>query len=86
MPQIAARADLHLRVTKTVDAGRTRASVVALDSAEAVEELVRMMAGTKSMGAAEAFARELLAGARAERSGIIPGRPLQDRPAEENRG
>lgn len=67
LPQIAARADQHFRVEKHVVGGRTQTRVAHLDSAESVGELVRMMAGTEGTDAAEAFARELVERARAER-------------------
>ena len=68
LPQIAARADHHFRVEKALYGGRTRTNVVALDRAESVGELVRMMAGSDSPQSAHDFARELLARARGERS------------------
>ncbi len=67
LPQIAARAEQHFRVEKHVIGGRTQTQVTHLDSAESVGELVRMMAGTDGTDAAEAFARELVERARAER-------------------
>lgn len=68
LAQIAARADRHFRVDKGLLAGRTTTSVVALDRAESVGELVRMMAGAESTDSAREFARELLDRAGAERS------------------
>jgi DNA repair protein RecN (Recombination protein N) len=68
LPQIAARADRHFRVEKHVVEGRTQTQVARLDAKESVNELVRMMAGTDGTDAAEAFARELVDRARAERS------------------
>lgn len=65
--QIAARADRHLRVDKGTTGGRTRTSVAALSASETVAELVRMMAGTEGTEAAQSFATELVARARAER-------------------
>jgi DNA repair protein RecN (Recombination protein N) len=75
LPQIAARADRHFRVEKSLHGGRTRTSVVALDRAESVGELVRMMAGRDSPQSAHDFARELHARAQSERSdrmGVAP--------------
>ena len=65
LPQIAARADRHFRVEKEVVEGRTRTLVCNLGGPERVEELVRMVAGEDLGGAAEAFAREMLARSQA---------------------
>lgn len=65
LPQIAARADHHLRVAKSVRGGRTRAAVAALDGGERVSELARMLGGETR--AAVDHARELLARGRAGR-------------------
>ena len=67
LPQIAARADHHFRVEKSLTGGRTRTGVVALDAAEAVGELVRMIAGSSSTASAHDFATDLLRRAKAER-------------------
>lgn len=68
LPQIAARADQHFRVEKDVVGGRTQTRVTQLDSGESVRELVRMMAGTDGTVAAQAFAKELVQRAQAERA------------------
>jgi DNA repair protein RecN (Recombination protein N) len=60
LPQIAALADQHFLVTKTVRDGRTRTEVTALDEAGRVEELARMLGGEKITPAAREAARELL--------------------------
>jgi DNA repair protein RecN (Recombination protein N) len=65
---IAALAQHHLRVTKSVRAGRTRAAVAALAAAERVEEIARMLGGASVTGAAREHARDLL-GARRGRAG-----------------
>ena len=57
LPQIAAHAAAHCRVVKAVRDGRTVTSVVALEEAERVAELARLMTGGTSA--------EALAGARA---------------------
>ena len=57
LPQIAAHAAAHCRVAKTVRDGRTVTSVAALEEAERVVELARLMTGGASPTA--------LAGARA---------------------
>ena len=59
LPQIAAYADAHCRVLKTVRDGRTVTSVDALGELERVAEIARLMTGTTS-AAALAGARALL--------------------------
>jgi DNA repair protein RecN (Recombination protein N) len=60
---IAALAQHHLRVSKSVRGGRTRAAVAALDAAERVDEIARMLGGASVTAAAREHARDLL-GAR----------------------
>ena len=45
LPQIAAYADSHFQIEKTVEGGRTRTTVVRLDEGRRVEELARMLGG-----------------------------------------
>jgi DNA repair protein RecN (Recombination protein N) len=56
---IAARAHQHLRVAKSLRAGRTRVSAVALEGDERVAEVARMLGGTATSEALS-HARELL--------------------------
>jgi DNA repair protein RecN (Recombination protein N) len=65
---IAALAHHHLRVSKSVRAGRTRAVVTALAATERVEEIARMLGGASVTAAARQHARDLL-GARRGRAG-----------------
>jgi DNA repair protein RecN (Recombination protein N) len=65
---IAALAHHHLRVSKSVRAGRTRAVVTALAATERVEEIARMLGGASVTAAAREHARDLL-GARRGRAG-----------------
>ncbi|HXU87599.1 MAG TPA: DNA repair protein RecN [Methylomirabilota bacterium] len=65
---IAALAQHHLTVTKSVRGGRTRATVAALGDGERVVELARMLGGEGGSAAALRHARELLAGRRKARS------------------
>lgn len=60
LAQIAARADHHLHVSKSVQRGRTRAAVTALTGEARVAELARMLGGETRT--ALGHARELLAG------------------------
>jgi DNA repair protein RecN (Recombination protein N) len=57
---IAARAHHHLRVAKTVRAGRTRVTATALTGDERVHEVARMLGG-EATNEALRHARELLA-------------------------
>ncbi|REE03419.1 DNA repair protein RecN [Citricoccus nitrophenolicus] len=62
LPQVAAFADRHLKVTKNSDgdAGFTTSDVASLEGEERVGELARMLAGRADSGAARDHARELL--------------------------
>jgi DNA repair protein RecN (Recombination protein N) len=61
---IAARADHHLRVAKTARGSRTRVTAVALEGAERVAEVARMLGGEATSEALR-HARELLARGKA---------------------
>ncbi len=65
LPQVAAFADAHVRVVKSVaraedGAGVSVSEVVELDDAERVRELARMLAGQEGSAAAREHARELM--------------------------
>ncbi|HSL38365.1 MAG TPA: DNA repair protein RecN, partial [Arthrobacter sp.] len=72
LPQVAAFADQHIRVTKTsvrgadgaTATGFTSSEVRLLDEAERVRELARMLAGQEDSESAQAHAQELLDDAR----------------------
>jgi DNA repair protein RecN (Recombination protein N) len=64
LPQVAAFADRHLVVEKTVDGTVTRSGVTTLSDAERVKELSRMLAGLEDSELGRAHAEELLAAAR----------------------
>jgi DNA repair protein RecN (Recombination protein N) len=72
LPQVAAFADQHIRVTKTsvrgadgaTATGFTSSDVQLLDADERVRELARMLAGQEDSESAQAHAQELLADAR----------------------
>jgi DNA repair protein RecN (Recombination protein N) len=64
---IAALAQHHLLVTKSVRAGRTRAVVAPLAGDERVAEIARMLGGEAGSAAALGHARELLGGRRRTR-------------------
>ena len=59
LPQVAAFADTHFRVTKLGDAEAVRANVAPIAGAARVEELARMLAGTAITPKTRAHAREL---------------------------
>jgi DNA repair protein RecN (Recombination protein N) len=68
LPQVASHADLHFRVSKRVQEGRTFAGVEALSPGERVEEVARMLAGKKVTPLSRSHAEEMIAAA-AGRSG-----------------
>lgn len=76
LAQVAAFADRHLIVDKTVgDAGLTRSGVRVLDEGQRVVELARMLAGLDSTETGRAHAEELLATAADEkRRDVTPHR------------
>jgi DNA repair protein RecN (Recombination protein N) len=74
---IAALAQHHLHVSKSVRAGRTKAAVTALAAAERVEEIARMLGGARVTAAAREHARDLLGAAPA--GGVNP-RAVRTRP------
>ena len=61
LPQVASYGHHHLRVSKVVEDERTSTSVEALAEVERVEEVARMLAGTKVTDLSLSHARELLA-------------------------
>jgi len=65
---IAAAAHHHVRVVKSVRAGRTRATVGSLKADERVEEIARMLGGEPPTAAALGHARELLGATRRNRT------------------
>jgi DNA repair protein RecN (Recombination protein N) len=60
-PQVAARADHHWRVEKTVARGRATVGAVPLSAMLRREEIARMLAGAKVTAAARAAAASLIA-------------------------
>ena len=59
-PQVAARADAHWRVAKTLKGGQTTTYITPLDAAAREEEIARMLAGAEVTDAARAAARALI--------------------------
>jgi len=64
LPQIAACADHHYRIEKHTLNGRTVTRVEPLSGESRVDELVRMMSGSRVTDAARQHIREMLAGRR----------------------
>lgn len=62
-PQVAARGQMHLNVSKAEAGGAVRTSVRALNAAERADEIARMLAGANITSEARAAAQSLLAGA-----------------------
>jgi len=60
LPQVAAFADAHFRVTKQGDEASVRAEVEPLINATRIEELARMLAGSAITAKTRAHAKELL--------------------------
>ena len=65
LPQIAAFADAHFRVEKHTHAGRTTTRVLRLGDEERVEELARMLGGSRVTASAREHAQALITDARA---------------------
>ena len=63
LPQVAAQAESHFRIEKTLDEEPALTTVEALEGDEVVEELCRMLGAGASDEAARQHARELLAAA-----------------------
>lgn len=60
LPQIAARADLHFKVEKRVEEGRTRTVINSLTAEEQLAELARMLGGDHPTAQTLAFAADLM--------------------------
>jgi DNA repair protein RecN (Recombination protein N) len=61
LPQVAALAHQHLRVTKLTDGRATRTSLTELTAQDRIEELARMLGGIEVSSRAREHAREMLA-------------------------
>ena len=79
LPQVAAFADQHIRVTKTsvrgadgaTSTGFTSSDVQLLDEAERVRELARMLAGQEDSESARAHAQELARRRQASSAAVL---------------
>jgi DNA repair protein RecN (Recombination protein N) len=59
LPQVAAHADVHFRVTKTGNGKAVSSAVTGLDRGARVDELARMLSGAQVTAKTRAHAREL---------------------------
>lgn len=66
LPQVAAHAVTHFHISKDIRQGRTVTAVSRLNDMERVEELARMLGGSRVTDGARASARELLVFSRSE--------------------
>jgi DNA repair protein RecN (Recombination protein N) len=64
LPQIAAFADLHVKIGKRVDGGRTRSTIAPLDESGSAAEIAAMAVGDSVDAEALAEARRLIGLAR----------------------
>ncbi len=64
LPQVAAFADAHVRVTKTAARGKTKVEIERLSEADRPAEIARMLAGAAPSPQAAAHAQEMLRNAR----------------------
>jgi DNA repair protein RecN (Recombination protein N) len=64
LPQVAAQAHHHVRVSKDNDGATTRSAVVALDADARIEEIARMLGGIRIAAETTKHARQMLASAR----------------------
>ncbi|MFO0596915.1 MAG: DNA repair protein RecN [Myxococcaceae bacterium] len=84
LPQVAAHADAHLRISKGEKGGRTRSVVVPLEPGEMrAQELARMLSGVEvtreALGAAEALLRSAVRHVKPRKG--RKGEPVQQRSA-----
>lgn len=67
LPQVAAMADNHLYISKSVENDRTKTHVDALEITEKIEEIARMLAGTEITKLTLEHAKELTVLAKTEK-------------------
>jgi DNA repair protein RecN (Recombination protein N) len=73
LPQIAARAHHHIRVSKDASGGVTTADIAVLDGEARVVEIARMLGGDPDSAVSRAHATELLQSAAAAGAAARPG-------------
>jgi DNA repair protein RecN (Recombination protein N) len=74
LPQVAAHAEQHLRVSKSESDGRTLTIVRALQDGERVEELARMLGGQKITERTRSLAEEMLSLRKSKKAGKVERR------------
>lgn len=62
LPQVASQGDVHFKVSKLVESGRTRTRIEKLREGARVEEVARMLAGSEITELSLSHARELIVG------------------------
>ncbi len=85
LPQVAARATHHWRVSKEDVGGRTLSRVLRLDPDERVEEIARMLGGVELTDITRRHAREMLARQSGEGQGRTAA-PVAGRGSKASRG
>lgn len=60
LPQVAVHGDLHLKISKRVEGGRTVAELESLAPADRVQEIARMLGGARITAATVAHAEEMI--------------------------
>ncbi|HSW70118.1 MAG TPA: DNA repair protein RecN, partial [Gammaproteobacteria bacterium] len=60
LPQVAAQGHHHLRVLKSTDGNMTKTQIEALQSAEKIEEIARMLGGVSITKKTMEHAREMV--------------------------
>ncbi|HEX2645137.1 MAG TPA: DNA repair protein RecN, partial [Thermoanaerobaculia bacterium] len=68
LPQVASHGDVHFKVSKRVQAGRTSVQVEELGAGQRVDEIARMLAGEKITDLSRSHAEELISGAAEDRT------------------
>jgi len=70
LPQIAAKADHHFLIEKTVENGVTHTGIHPLEEKESIEELARLLGGDEISEASLENARELKAKSKAKKTKV----------------
>jgi DNA repair protein RecN (Recombination protein N) len=83
LPQVASQADHHVRVTKRAVGGTTQTSLQVLDTEARVEEIARMLGGSRITARTREHAREMLEAAPIA-APTTP--PPKSRPASRGKG
>ncbi len=71
LPQVAAQAHQHFRVSKQTAGEVTQAAIAKLDTAERVQEIARMLGGVELTAKTQAYAQEMVEEAGKNREGKL---------------